>query len=512
MRSVSVSLPTAEPARDSPVRRLLVQASHYSLGSILTTVAGLVSYPFLTRIFSLADYGAMSLVAATLTVCVSLGKLGVQHSIVRYHSEIVAGNSRFTLPQLYATSTFGMISSAVVVMGLVVLGAQVAPAHWLGGERLRQLLAIASLLLVVQVVESVFVNALRSEQKTIAVNQYQVIKKYLVLGCLIGALLWIAPTLTVFYGASVFAETVAVTGLVILALRRTDRPRPRLASFSRPLYLEMITFGIPMMIGSELSGNVLAVGDRYVIGGLLGEAPLGLYSAAYNLCQYVQAVFISAVAMAITPIYMRIWEEKGPDETAAFISRSLRTYFLLGVPIVAGLAAVGPTLLRSLAGAKYGSAASVLPWVIAGMVVDGTNPMLGAGLYIQRRTRVIMAVVMGAATLNIGLNLLLVPRIGIVGAAVATLVSYALASLSLAWSARSILRIVLPWGTMARAALAAAVMYAVLVRLPVHLEQHHWLDLGAHVAVGVAIYGAIMAVIDGDARAIVRRVRGAARS
>jgi O-antigen/teichoic acid export membrane protein len=80
---------------DSPLRRLFVQVSHYSVASLLTTVAGLISFPILTRIFSVDDYGRMNLISATLTVAVALGKTGIQHSIVRYRSEIREGKGRF---------------------------------------------------------------------------------------------------------------------------------------------------------------------------------------------------------------------------------------------------------------------------------------------------------------------------------------------------------------------------------------------------------------------------------
>jgi O-antigen/teichoic acid export membrane protein len=53
---------------ESPLRRVLVQASHYSLGSLLTMVAGLISFPLLTRVFSVEDYGLISLVAAGVSI------------------------------------------------------------------------------------------------------------------------------------------------------------------------------------------------------------------------------------------------------------------------------------------------------------------------------------------------------------------------------------------------------------------------------------------------------------
>ena len=489
---------------ESALKKLAVQTSHYGIASLFNMVAGLVTFPLLTRLFSVADYGVMNLVAATLTVSVAFGKVGVQQSILRYHSEIAAGKGRYSMAQLYATSLYGMMATAVLVMLALVAGTSLAPARWLSDPRLRGLIAIASMLVLVQVTESALINFVRAEQKTALLMKYQVIKKYLSLGFIVFALLVVSRTLTAFYSASVLSEAVGVSVLAWLLFSGGERPLPRTENFSRPLYREVLQFGIPMMIGYELSGIVLAVGDRYVIDGVIGEQPLGLYSAAYNLCQYVQAVVIASVGQAIVPMYMKMWDEKGMQETSAFITKSLRTYVIFGAPVIAGLSAVGPDLLPTLASEKYASAVGVLPWVIAGMVVDGTNAMLGAGLFIHRKTRSIMAIVLSAAILNIVLNLILVPHIGIVGSAIATLVCYAATAVAMGIAGRHLLPVSLPWLTILRAGLAAAAMYGAVYYI---YPGHRLISVAVRAAVGAPVYILIMGVIDPEARQLLQTVR-----
>jgi len=489
-------------AQSSALKTLAVQASHYSVASLFGVIAGLVTFPLLTRVFSVADYGIMNLVAATLTVSVALGKVGVQHSILRYESEIRAGKGRYTMPQLYSTTQLGMLGTAALVMLVVGVGAHVVPISWLGDARVRKLFSIASFLIVVQVAESAFVNFLRAEQKTTLLMKYNVAKKYLGLGLILVAVLWLSATLTSFYAATVVSEATAVAALAVILYRSGTRPKPALAEFSPPLYRELLGFGIPMMIGYELSGIVLAVGDRYVIAGMIGKTPLGLYGAAYNLCQYVQAVIITSVGQAVMPIYIKMWDDKGEAETSAFITRSLRTYALLAAPVVAGVAAVGPELLPALASEKYASAAPVLSWVIAGMAVDGANSMMGAGLFIHRKTRVIMAIVLSCAALNIGLNLVLVPRLGIVGSAIATLASYSVAAVSLGTAGRRLLRVPIPWTTVLRAGVVAGIMYLAIVHV---LPGHRLFTAAARITLGMPIYVVLMALVDADARAMLER-------
>jgi O-antigen/teichoic acid export membrane protein len=266
-----------------------------------------------------------------------------------------------------------------------------------------------------------------------------------------------------------------------------------------------------MMLGYELSSVVLNVGDRYVIQGLIGSTQLGVYSAAYNLCVYVQLVCINSVTQALMPIYMRLWSESGAAETRRFLEQSLRHYVVLALPVAAGLTAVGSEFLPAVASEKYLAGAVVIPFVMGGLIVDGAGTILGAGLFIQKQTKVIGALVVASAVGNIALNLVLVPRQGIVGAAIATFASYVVLTGGMAVVARRRLPVTMPWGALLKAALASAVMYAAV--RPLHVEGR-LLSSVLKAAAGVAVYAVAIAALDRDSRVAIvsayRRLRGRA--
>jgi O-antigen/teichoic acid export membrane protein len=214
--------------------------------------------------------------------------------------------------------------------------------------------------------------------------------------------------------------------------------------------------------------------------------------------------------LAIMPIYTQLWEEHGEARTQEFLGRSLRYYVLLGAPIVAGLSAVGPDLLTLLAAEKYRAGARVIPAVIAGLVSSGAVPILGAGVFIKKRTWVAAGSVVVSTVLNMLLNFILLPRIGIQGAALATLVSYLLFVTLMARAGARHMRVPIPWSLAARAIAAALVMYAVVVRVEL---AGHVPTLAAKVAVGAAVYGLLVLAVEKTARegaaAALARVRGA---
>jgi O-antigen/teichoic acid export membrane protein len=134
--------------------------------------------------------------------------------------------------------------------------------------------------------------------------------------------------------------------------------------------------------------------------------------------------------------------------------------------------------------------------------------MLGAGLFLHRKTRTIMTIVLSCAVLNIVLNLLLVPRLGIEGSAIVTLVCYAAAALAMAAAGHALLPVELPWGMLLRAGVASLAMYFAVARL---FPGHRLSTVGVRAAAGGVVYGAIMVLISAEARALVRSALGRLR-
>jgi O-antigen/teichoic acid export membrane protein len=234
---------------------------------------------------------------------------------------------------------------------------------------------------------------------------------------------------------------------------------------------------------------------------LLGSAPLGAYSAAYNLCDYVRQVAFVSVSQAIAPMYISSWGERGEAETRRFVHEALRYLMMLAIPVVAGLAAVGGDLLALLASEKYRHGAAVIPWVTAGMGIDAAVGIVGAGLFIHKRTVMLASLVAGCAALNVALNLVLVPKYGIMGAGIATFLSYAALTAAVQRASARVMPIAFPWRDTLKFLLVAAVMYAAVVELPV---GHDPLSLAARIATGVLVYGLLILAVDERARAALR--------
>jgi len=479
------------------LRKLALHVSNYSITSLLVTISGLVSFPIFTRVFTVEEYGVLNLISATLGLVTGIAKLGVQHSIVRFYGEIKARNSAVDLSRYRSTTLFGMMAVATIVTVVWVGVGQLIPPSWWNDDRVPGLLLLTSVLVIVQPIDSCLSNFLRAEERSGLLGVYRVTSRYAGLALVLFTLFYVARDLRGFYGATIITEALSAVFLfVVMSRGRHYSPR----DFSPELFRRMLIFGVPM-IGWELAGITLNIGDRYVIQTVLGSGPLGVYSVGYTFCEFVQAILLSSIGQAIMPMYVRSWEENGEEATRQFIRQALHFYAMLALPVVAGLSAVGGDILVFLASEKYRESATIIPYVIAGMAVNSMVIIVGAGLFIHKHTLMIAGLVAACAVLNIMLNVLLVPHWGIIAAAVATLISYVALALSMLWVSARRMPISFPWASAAKFGGISAIMYVVVIQLP---TSNNVVTVASRIVVGALLYSVMVWTLDKQARAAVR--------
>jgi O-antigen/teichoic acid export membrane protein len=446
----------------------------------------------------------LNLISTTLMLLVGFAKLGVQHSIIRFYGEISAGKRDAGLREFYSTIVFGMAGAGLVVSILWVLLGQFVLLDWWNDERVRNLILPTAALVLLRAVNSGVINILRAQQRSTVYIVYSVLSRYIGLGIILLIMFYAVSGLEGFYLGTIVAEAAAVViMLVFLARHCLFSP----SAFSAPLYRAMLVFGIPM-ISTEVGWLLLSYGDRYVIQTMLGGEPLGLYSAAFNLCEYIETVLVASIETAIMPIYVKLWEEKGEAEVRSFIEKSTHFYFLLGAAVVAGISAVGEDLLVLLASDKYREGSGIIPWVISAMVISGTSTIAAAGIYIHKQTHILMVLVIVSAILNLLLNVILVPILGIHGSAIATLISLSLLSVATLVVSNRNLPVAIPWKMLAKFTVLALMMYMVVVQVSL---DGVFSSLALKVSVGIICYTGLVLMFDRRSQeamaVLLRRIR-----
>ena len=208
------------------LRRLLGHASNYAIASLLVTLAGVISFPIFTRIFSVSEYGLLNLVSSMLGLMVGLGKLGLQTSTIRFFAEAESGKSDITEDTFISTALLGMIVTGSCATVAVLLFSELAPDWFWSDLRVRGLMTLTAVLVLIRVVDSCFVNVLRAQERSGVYGFYTVARRYGGLAIILLVIFNLLPGLHGFYAGTITAEALALLALGCVVLRgRTIRLR-----------------------------------------------------------------------------------------------------------------------------------------------------------------------------------------------------------------------------------------------------------------------------------------------
>lgn len=480
------------------LKKLLRHSSHYLAGLVGALALGFVSFPIFTRVFSVADYGTIDFVQKILLLLVALSKMGTQNSALRFYDGRVFAADPQARHRYYTTMFFGMALTAGSVTVLFLAAVGFAPLSWID-RPLAVLLYLVAALVFLRAMESILLSFLRIEERTKLYNAVSVTLKGATIGavCLLLPLSGRSPR-TFFIGATA-VEVVLVGALTVwLAGRRVLHS----SQFDWGLLKTAVAFGLPLIL-YEVASIALVSGDRVLVRYYLGAEPLGLYSVAYGLSYYVNDLLIAPLNLALLPIYMRLWTAEGRERTIEFLSVGLDLFLMVAAGVFVAAAVTSRDAVILLASAKYRGAGGLMPMLVAGLLIYTTHVFLSAGLLIQKNTREMAKLLLYSALVNIGVNCALLPRIGLIAAPLATLVSNTLCVLLLGRASFKFLPLRIPWRALAGYGIAGLVAWAAASRIEAGSILLNFLCKGT---AAVLVYTGMLCVLDARVRGFAARL------
>jgi O-antigen/teichoic acid export membrane protein len=227
--------------------------------------------------------------------------------------------------------------------------------------------------------------------------------------------------------------------------------------FDWHLWREMLRFGLPF-IPASLFLFVLNNGDRYFLQAYRGPTVLGIYALGYTLGQIAVLAVLSPFLKVWGPVMVAITGRPNGHEQVAKIATYLA---LVYVGVGLGLSLLGPFLVRLLTGPDYWSGFRVIPLIVLAYLFWSLSTVADTAFYVTKKTHFKPFIMGAAAAVCLLLYAVLIPRYGMMGAAVATLASFVFFAV-LTWIiAYRYLPIRYEFGRLAKIVGAACFVYAV---------------------------------------------------
>jgi O-antigen/teichoic acid export membrane protein len=480
------------------LRRLLFQSSHYLTALVVNLALGFVSFPIFTRAFSVADYGVIDLVQKILLLLAAFAKLGQQNSALRFYDSSSFSQDPAKARQYYSTLYLGVAALSIVVILGFAAASPLLPASLIPPS-LAGILGFTCALIALRALQSIIWAFLRIEERTVLLNVANVVLRGASIVAVIVLLPILGASVRTYYAGTVGVELLLIGGLTIPLI---VRGKLRLGSFDLSLFRTALLFGAPLVI-QELAGVILDSGDRFLVQIYLGANPLGFFSVASGLAGYVNTLMMMPLSLAILPIYMRLWNSEGAEKTIHFLSISLDFFLMAAAGVFALVLVCAHDTVVLLASAKYRGADALIPTLVAGLLLYSTHAFTTAGLVIHKKTGTLAMGLVYSACLKMGLNVVLLPRMGLQGAAVATVIAYAFCAVYLAWASFRLLPLRIHFRSALAYAGAAAV--ASLAGSAVNLS-HPLTDFLARASVALGVYIVTLWLIDSRVRSTAERV------
>jgi O-antigen/teichoic acid export membrane protein len=487
------------------IRNLLKDLAKYVPSKVIPALVGIVSIPLLTNLFPPDVYGDYRLVLAAV-VLFGTATGWLPSSIIRFYP---AQEVAQTLGSFYANLIRYWVLSTVVlsaIWGLILVSAR---ASFNG--RLYDLFWIGLAVLVAQSVYGVLAALVRSRRE---INYYSLVTMWrAVAGLGFGAFL----VLVVGMGPEGFLWGMVIVGILIIPSFWRKAARGVAVDFrsgvDRHLASGMARYAFPLMLGS-FAGWLLKLSDRFVIEAFANSNDLGIYSAAYGLAEQSVGVIIQLFQLPFVVMGNQIWERDGEEAASAFVSQVTRFFMVVAVPAAVGISVLSKPLMTVMTGPEYIDGYRIMPWVAAGMLLFGLSQwFMAAFMFTRRMAFNTFGIVVGGAV-NVGLNLILIPRFGYEAAAVTSLIGFGVVLLVIIPKSRRLFIWSFPLRTLVRVVVASAVMGFVIVLLLNFTNVSATFDLVLGVPVGVAVVTAMLLILGEFSPrelAAVRKLRGRGR-
>ena len=466
--------------------------------NLLISLSGLILLPILTKTLPIEDYGTYVQITVTIGLVPGIVMLGLPYTMVRF---LAAAKAREEIQEgYYSIVGITVVTAGVTSLALFILAEPIAAALFDNRVAITRILAA---IVFLECMNGLQFNYFRTFQQIKRYSGLTFFKTCLQL-VLVGAL--------VLAGYGILGATVGlfVTDLVlflimgILIVSEIGVVIPRFRNLR-----EYLSFGLPTVPGN-LSSWVVNSSDRYVIALFLGTAYVGYYSPGYTLGNVV-SMFIAPLSFMLPAVLSKYYDDDNLSDVKTVLSYSMKYFLALAIPSVVGLSLLSKPLLTILSTPEIADQGYLItPFLALGGLLFGLYAIITQILVLEKKTGITGTIWIVAAVLNLGLNIIFVPRIGILGAAATTLVVYSLAFILSVYYSFKYLAFPVDGSFILKCLVAAAIMGVVVV---IGGAQMSGGLVGIILLVGISalIYGAGLFILRGFKKEEIRFFRGLLR-
>lgn len=387
--------------------KFFVNSFWYTFATMLPPLTGIILLPVFTKYFTPGEYGIFTTVQSYVWILQLLMILSLHGAITRLYYDYKE-NSKEQKEYLGSVVMFTIVFASVI-SGLLLLLKPVAGPLLFKNIPIDPYYNILIYFALFSSLSLVPMAILRAQERAKSFVIINIIKSVIVMAVTSIAVIFMnkGPE------AALFSFIIAGigTGLGYIAvLFKSVR-----ISFKASYIKQSLAFSIPLM-PHVISGWAITASSRFILEKFVELDELGRFSLAAQMAM-VLGMLYTGVNNAFVPRYTRL--RKDAKDTEA---KKIMKYFQMAVVVLGGMAIVFSLLIIEwLLPSKYNGVSGILVFLLIAEIIRGFYFVVVARLFYIKNTKIVGISSVSAATVNVSVNLLLIPIIGLWGAVVAAI-------------------------------------------------------------------------------------------
>lgn len=391
-------------------------------GTLIGRMFDTVLRGVLTSYLSPADFGIYSLALTVISITGAVATLGLSDGVPRYIAYFRGRNEEYSIHEVIVSALImGLIASLVATLISPVLFEHLAGKGFDIQGKILSVIRIMIFAIPFTILLNVIIAIYRGFDRTnVNMYFYNIIRPISFLVFVSAAVFFSVPLKGV-----VFADlTSMVFTFGVMSVYFIKRPpiKPELKfKFSEPTR-KLIRYSFPLLITATLL-NLMTWTDTIMLGYFKSADIVGIYNAVYPLVGFL-TIIINSIGFVYVPVASKLWGESKIESISSVYQIMTKWCFLLTFPIFILMFVYPEFLLTKLYGAEYASGASVLRILALGFIANSYFGFNYHTIMASGDSDFLMKCSVASAGINVILNFMLIPEYSMVGAAIASSVSY----------------------------------------------------------------------------------------
>lgn len=452
------------------------------LGYIPVNLASIIvsfgTIAILTRVFDDAEFGRYALAIATMHFVHMTLFTWIEAAVSRYYARAERNGKVATHLKTSYMVAFGLAILFLPIFLIVIFALPLTPL-------MKTLIGYTLVSTCITLIYNIGIEAHKAAHRIKRFSALQTSQS--LLGFSVGiALILLTPLRETAPFVGIIVGNIFAIAIDLPFMLRVTRG----GAFDFARAKRYFAYGVPISLSLFLT-YILSQGDLFLISYFLGDGAVGKYNAGYNLANRSLDVLFIWIAMAATPVAITMLEKDGVEKTKEVLGNYGATLLLIILPAATGIALVAEPAGFILGESVRAEAVTIMPLVAFAGVFNGfISYYAHRAFMLSQRTGILAITMIVPVVVNVALNIILIPKFGLMGAVWATVFAYGLGLLLSILVARRYFPLPIPYMALFKVSIACLIMAIGVITLPDSIDRlPDVLELILKASVGAIIYG-----------------------